>query len=94
MIQSAFDMIVTRKEKKKRTNVVWFLHNQSWVRNSQSLTPQIDYIHESWMENFAEAYDPLDPSGNITIKWDLMTWTADGYEVSHMNSHLMYLSEM
>lgn len=26
-----------------------------------------------------EAYDPLDPSGNITIKWDIMTWTPDGY---------------
>ncbi|CAA7038601.1 unnamed protein product [Microthlaspi erraticum] len=27
----------------------------------------------------AEAYDPLDPSGNITIKWDIITWTGDGY---------------
>lgn len=27
------------------------------------------------------AYDPLDPSGNITIKWDIVNWTADGYEV-------------
>ncbi|KAE8701327.1 COBRA-like protein 1 [Hibiscus syriacus] len=26
-----------------------------------------------------EAYDPLDPKGNITIKWDIMSWTADGY---------------
>lgn len=26
-----------------------------------------------------EAYDPLDPTGNITIKWDVMSWTADGY---------------
>ncbi|XP_062150968.1 COBRA-like protein 1 isoform X2 [Alnus glutinosa] len=26
-----------------------------------------------------EAYDPLDPNGNITIKWDIMSWTADGY---------------
>ncbi|XP_074381228.1 protein COBRA-like isoform X2 [Apium graveolens] len=26
-----------------------------------------------------EAYDPLDPNGNITIKWDVMTWTPDGY---------------
>ncbi|XP_021296862.1 COBRA-like protein 1 isoform X2 [Herrania umbratica] len=25
------------------------------------------------------AYDPLDPNGNITIKWDIMSWTADGY---------------
>ncbi|KAK9940181.1 hypothetical protein M0R45_016852 [Rubus argutus] len=26
-----------------------------------------------------EAYDALDPTGNITIKWDVMTWTPDGY---------------
>ncbi|XVF54453.1 hypothetical protein PTKIN_Ptkin05aG0181200 [Pterospermum kingtungense] len=27
----------------------------------------------------AAAYDPLDPTGNITIKWDIMSWTPDGY---------------
>lgn len=26
-----------------------------------------------------EAYDALDPEGNITIKWDIMSWTPDGY---------------
>ncbi|CAA7393403.1 unnamed protein product [Spirodela intermedia] len=26
-----------------------------------------------------EAYDALDPNGNITIKWDVMQWTPDGY---------------
>ncbi|KAI3976725.1 hypothetical protein MKX01_008583 [Papaver californicum] len=26
-----------------------------------------------------EAYDALDPNGNITIKWDVMNWTPDGY---------------
>ncbi|XP_042418645.1 COBRA-like protein 1 [Zingiber officinale] len=25
------------------------------------------------------AYDALDPNGNITIKWDVMQWTPDGY---------------
>ena len=30
----------------------------------------------------SEAYDPLDPAGNITIKWDVMSWTPDGYVVS------------
>ena len=30
----------------------------------------------------AEAYDSLDPNGNITIKWDILQWTADGYVVS------------
>lgn len=29
-----------------------------------------------------EAYDPLDPTGNVTIKWDVMSWTPDGYVVS------------
>ncbi|MCO5581125.1 hypothetical protein L7F22_035001 [Adiantum nelumboides] len=27
----------------------------------------------------ADAYDSLDPNGNITIKWDVMSWTGDGY---------------
>ncbi|KAL0422011.1 UNVERIFIED_CONTAM: COBRA-like protein 4 [Sesamum latifolium] len=27
----------------------------------------------------AESYDPLDPFGNITIKWDVVSWTPDGY---------------
>nr|APR64077.1 phytochelatin synthetase-like protein 1 [Populus tomentosa] len=26
-----------------------------------------------------EAYDALDPNGNITIKWDVIQWTPDGY---------------
>ncbi|CAN7089839.1 unnamed protein product [Brassica rapa subsp. narinosa] len=26
-----------------------------------------------------EAYDALDPEGNITMKWDVMSWTPDGY---------------
>lgn len=30
----------------------------------------------------AVAFDPLDPNGNITIKWDVMSWTPDGYVVS------------
>ncbi|XAR63830.1 hypothetical protein NMG60_11023932 [Bertholletia excelsa] len=27
----------------------------------------------------AEAYDPLDPFGNITVRWDIMSWTENGY---------------
>ncbi|KAK2986297.1 hypothetical protein RJ640_021866, partial [Escallonia rubra] len=26
-----------------------------------------------------EAYDALDPNGNITLKWDIISWTPDGY---------------
>ncbi|KAL3824725.1 hypothetical protein ACJIZ3_020754 [Penstemon smallii] len=29
--------------------------------------------------SFTDAYDPLDPDGNITVKWDIMSWTGDGY---------------
>jgi len=25
------------------------------------------------------AFDPLDPNGNVTIRWDIMSWTSDGY---------------
>ncbi|XP_047322196.1 protein COBRA-like isoform X2 [Impatiens glandulifera] len=25
------------------------------------------------------AFDPLDPTGNITIKWDVVAWSPDGY---------------
>lgn len=31
---------------------------------------------------FAGAYDPLDPHGDIKIKWDLVSWTPDGYVVN------------
>lgn len=33
------------------------------------------------IELCAEAFDPIDPNGNITIKWDVMGWTSDGYVV-------------
>lgn len=37
------------------------------------------------------AYDPLDPNGNITIKWDIMSWTPDGYlAVVTMNNFQQY----
>ncbi|OIT29689.1 PREDICTED: COBRA-like protein 4 isoform X1 [Nicotiana attenuata] len=39
----------------------------------------------------AAAFDPLDPNGNITIKWDVMSWTPDGYvAVVTMNNFQMY----
>ncbi|MFS7956141.1 hypothetical protein Hanom_Chr07g00651101 [Helianthus anomalus] len=30
---------------------------------------------------YTEAYDAQDPDGNITIKWDVISWTPDGYVV-------------
>ncbi|KAJ7299887.1 hypothetical protein O6H91_Y122700 [Diphasiastrum complanatum] len=38
----------------------------------------------------AEAFDPLDPNGNITIKWDVMSWTADGYATVTMLNYQQY----
>uniref|UniRef100_A0ACD5UKM0 Uncharacterized protein n=1 Tax=Avena sativa TaxID=4498 RepID=A0ACD5UKM0_AVESA len=39
----------------------------------------------------AVAYDPLDPNGNITMKWDVMSWTPDGYVATvTINNFQMY----
>ncbi|XP_011010808.1 PREDICTED: COBRA-like protein 4 [Populus euphratica] len=39
----------------------------------------------------AVAYDPLDPNGSINIKWDILSWTPDGYvAVVLMNNFQMY----
>ncbi|KAM1411148.1 hypothetical protein COP1_023874 [Malus domestica] len=39
----------------------------------------------------AVAYDPLDPNGNITVKWDIMSWTPDGYVAAvTVNNFQMY----
>ncbi|XP_021739415.1 COBRA-like protein 4 [Chenopodium quinoa] len=41
--------------------------------------------------SYAAAYDPLDPNGNITIKWDVMSWTPDGYLATvTINNFQMY----
>lgn len=50
-----------------------------------------NYFFLSWMLN-ADAYDALDPNGNITIKWDVMSWTPDGYVVSTVKLFLPYIS--
>ncbi|KAK8265932.1 hypothetical protein V6Z12_D12G210700 [Gossypium hirsutum] len=43
----------------------------------------------------ADAFDPLDPTGNITIKWDIVSWTADGYVAAvTMSNFQMYRSIM
>ncbi|MBA0563535.1 hypothetical protein Golob_008510 [Gossypium lobatum] len=43
----------------------------------------------------AGAYDPLDPTGNITIKWDIVSWTADGHVAAVTISNFqMYRSIM
>ncbi|XP_031372259.1 COBRA-like protein 4 [Punica granatum] len=45
----------------------------------------------SIMISHAAAFDPLDPNGNITIRWDIMSWTSDGYVATiTMNNFQMY----
>ncbi|RXH77416.1 hypothetical protein DVH24_023690 [Malus domestica] len=29
--------------------------------------------------SYAVAYDPFDPKGSINIRWDVVSWTSDGY---------------
>jgi len=36
-----------------------------------------------------EAFDPLDPTGNVTIRWDIMSWTSDGYMVNNFQTLIM-----
>ncbi|KAL6587573.1 hypothetical protein OROMI_000551 [Orobanche minor] len=37
------------------------------------------FVLFSYSFTSTEGYDPLDPNGNITIKWDVINWTPDGY---------------
>ncbi|PSS33646.1 Protein COBRA like [Actinidia chinensis var. chinensis] len=37
------------------------------------------FLLSSFSFSSTDAYDPLDPNGNITIKWDVISWTPDGY---------------
>ncbi|KAM7506873.1 hypothetical protein LguiA_017326 [Lonicera macranthoides] len=39
----------------------------------------VSFLVSSITFTSTEAYDPLDPTGNITINWDIKDWTADGY---------------
>lgn len=43
----------------------------------------------------SDSYDPFDPNGNITIKWDVMQLTDSGYVVCvcrHLHSVLILFS--
>ncbi|KAG5137648.1 hypothetical protein JHK82_022379 [Glycine max] len=49
------------------------------------------FVRCSTVSIFCDAYDPLDPNGNITIKWDIISWTPDGYvAVVTMNNFQQY----
>lgn len=41
---------------------------------------------------WTESYDPLDPNGNITVKWDINSWTPEGYVVSFFFASLCWFS--
>ncbi|KAJ3673089.1 hypothetical protein LUZ60_006463 [Juncus effusus] len=53
------------------------------IRSSYEFTPfgiiTAVFLILSCFTFSTEAYDVLDPTGNITIKWDIMQWTTDGY---------------
>ncbi|KAI3976726.1 hypothetical protein MKX01_008584 [Papaver californicum] len=56
-----------------------------------SLTIPISVFFLYAIISYAAAYDPLDPNGNVTIKWDIVSWTADGYVAAvTMNNFQMY----
>jgi hypothetical protein len=51
----------------------------------------VSFVFFILMFTHAEAYDPLDPTGNITIKWDIISWTPDGYTATvTMMNYQMY----
>jgi len=41
-----------------------------------------------------ESFDPLDPTGNVTIRWDIMSWTSDGYLVTSDHSIIICMDSM
>ncbi|KAJ4873044.1 Protein COBRA [Raphanus sativus] len=51
----------------------------SVVSNLSFLAVLIVFLISSSSLTSTEAYDALDPEGNITMKWDVMSWTPDGY---------------
>ncbi|PON82080.1 COBRA-like protein [Trema orientale] len=56
-------------------------HLPQTVKNANELTyvaPEQEKATGFWLW-YTEAYDALDPNGNVTIKWDIMSWTPDGY---------------
>lgn len=65
-----------------------FYYHRS-VPSKDLISPSFHFCHVLgvWWLGFRfymlwlEAYDALDPNGNITVKWDVMSWTGDGYVV-------------
>ncbi|KAF8052082.1 hypothetical protein N665_1612s0011 [Sinapis alba] len=59
---------------------------ESFVSRSTSVVSKLSFLAvlivfliSSSSFTSTEAYDALDPEGNITMKWDVMSWTPDGY---------------
>ncbi|KAM7278529.1 hypothetical protein ACFE04_005663 [Oxalis oulophora] len=45
----------------------------------------------SFAVRISEAYDPFDPNGNISIRWDIISWTPDDYVATiTMNNFQIY----
>ncbi|KAJ9677241.1 hypothetical protein PVL29_022312 [Vitis rotundifolia] len=63
-----------------------------WVLVALFLYFDIIYLNSV---SFVSAYDVLDPYGNIMIKWDVVSWTPDGYvAVVTLNNLQMYQNIM
>lgn len=39
----------------------------------------VAFVFLATLQHADAGYDPIDPEGNITIKWDVVEWTGDGY---------------
>lgn len=78
-------MIILKTWRRKR--LYWDLRGVCLISTVQSEESPVDCILEVilyWIICLTDAYDALDPNGNITIRWDIMSWTPDGYVVSIM----------
>ncbi|EXB77664.1 hypothetical protein L484_018180 [Morus notabilis] len=56
-----------------------FISTTTWDSKFTTYITLFVFLLSSSIFISTEAYDALDPNGNITIKWDIMSWTADGY---------------
>ncbi|KAL9231527.1 hypothetical protein vseg_006748 [Gypsophila vaccaria] len=59
--------------------VSFSLHTTRSAKTFTKFTTFLVFLLFCSLFTSSEAYDALDPNGNITIKWDVVQWTADGY---------------
>ncbi|CAA0828298.1 Protein COBRA [Striga hermonthica] len=55
---------------------------KTWFRSLSRITAStilLVFLCSCLSFTSTDAYDALDPNGNITIKWDIINWSPDGY---------------